>query len=91
MSAQHDPTATNAAACQACRAGATGYDHDAVRARRPKDFEAQVRAHVETIAKLRPLPNLGAENKPLTHVFAGVTLHPDAPRRAQRWLRAHPL
>lgn len=81
MSAQHDPTAPNSEACEACeacRTGATGYDHDAVRARRPKDFEAQVRGHVETIAR-------GGG------VFAGITLHPDAPRRAQRWLRTHPL
>lgn len=78
MSRAHDPTAPNAEGCGACRAGAHGYDHDAVRARRPKDFEEQVLANVEVIARGAP-------------TFAGIALHPDAPRRARQWLRAHQL
>jgi hypothetical protein len=85
VSAEHDPEAANPEACGACRAGATGFDHDAVRSRRPKDFEAQVRGHVEQIAGLDLNPSLAADP-----VFVGIRLHPDARRRARRWLRAHP-
>jgi hypothetical protein len=73
--AVHDPEAT-ALTCAACRAGALGFDHEAVRGARPKDFEEQMRAHVTVIAR-------GGS-------VAGLALRPDAARRAQRWLRAHP-
>jgi hypothetical protein len=62
--------------CAACLAGASGFDHEAVRGARPKAFDALVREHLTTIA--------------LGGTVAGIALHPEAARRAQRWLRAHP-
>lgn len=73
--AVHDPEAT-ALTCAACLAGASAFDHEAVRGRRPKAFAAIVREHLTTIA--------------LGGTVAGIALHPEAARRAQRWLRAHP-
>jgi hypothetical protein len=68
----HDPLAT-AAACPACLAGAKGYDHDAVRARRPRDYSRQLEAYVRQVAD-------GVT------ALLGVTLNPLAQRTARRWL-----
>lgn len=66
---EHIPTARTSAECEACRLGVVGYDHEAVYKARPRDFDAQVIAMVRTVAA-------GAKT------LAGVSLHPDAPRRA---------
>jgi hypothetical protein len=76
VSIEHLPTARSSAECPACQGGAAGFDHEAVYRARPKDFDAQVARMVEEVAR-------GAR------MMAGVTLHPNATRQAQRWLREH--
>lgn len=73
MSLAHDPLGTELT-CPACLSGKTGYDHDAVRRARPDDFDRQLEHLMRQIARGMP-------------AVAGYTLHTDAPRRAQRWLR----
>lgn len=69
---QHDPR-VRASECAACLAGEGGFDHEAALRFRPADFDQQVIAAVRTVAR-------GA-----THLF-GIALHPDAHRKAARWL-----
>ena len=75
---EHNPHARTAAECRACddpdAYGFRVFDHVAVHKSRPPDFDAQVRAMVEQVAHGAPS-------------LAGVSLHPDAARRARRWLK----
>lgn len=71
----HDPRARTSAECRACAVNSS-YDHVAVAMARLPGFDAQVRAGVRLVAA-------GA-----THLY-GVTLHPDAQRRAALWLDEH--
>jgi disulfide oxidoreductase YuzD len=79
----HVPTA-RASECPACVDDPGSYDHEAVlKARRARkaggeDFDVELVKHVESVAA-------GARS------LAGVTLHPDAPRRARRWLITRPI
>ena len=66
---EHKPTSYRDA-CPACQGGDTSYDHEAVMARRPHDFEDRRRGYLAEIASGKP-------------TFDGITLHPDASRRAR--------
>jgi hypothetical protein len=68
----HNP-AVPAALCAACRAGQIGFDHEAVLRHRPANFDARVIELVRRVAN-------GATD------LDGISLHPDAPKRARRWL-----
>lgn len=73
---EHDPTATEWT-CPACRLGIGGpYDHEAVRAARPADFDAQVKAMVQAVAN-------GARE------LHGVTLGEGSQERAAEYFKRY--